>query len=244
MRASSVIALLAAVILMAGAVVADDHDHDHGHGGEQCACVAEELNFAIDCTTAGEQAVTDAYNFLVTNNCATGDACHDNADCQKNYYIIESHHDHCPSTPEAVEKGIHDFEAGCDSCIIARQYNSNLPQCTQPQCDQSVVASTAYNTLISNNCNVSCTADVCGDNYKIIRAYHDMCGEDDITQDIEEGIHDFEDACAAQGCNAVSEAFTPTCSKVSASSSVAPAVQSLLLPILSLLAVVALFASS
>ncbi len=53
----------------------------------------------------------------------------------------------------------------------------------------------------SNGCSTDCSQNQCAENYRIIRAYHDTCDEDDITEDIEEAIHDFEEVCEDQGCN-------------------------------------------
>ena len=56
---------------------------------ESCACVAEEEDFTINCN----QDLTSFFEYLEDNNCQ--DDCDQN--CQRNFYIVQSHHDYCLS---------------------------------------------------------------------------------------------------------------------------------------------------
>ena len=73
----------------------------------------------------------------------------------------------------------------------------------------------AYNYLeaVSHNCSIDCDSGECGVNYRIIRAYHDRCAEDEIPEVVEDGIHDFEEVCEDQGCNVFEEGHQVQCSE-------------------------------
>ncbi|KNC50463.1 uncharacterized protein AMSG_00626 [Thecamonas trahens ATCC 50062] len=197
------IGLVALAIVLMAACVSGSGDHDH----TSCACAAKEMSFTINCTAEGD--VTTAFNYLQANSCAS--KCESDHACERNFFIIQSHHDHCLTIPDAVAKGIHNYEAACHSCTIKRQYSASLPACTQPTCSMKAPATDAFAALQANNCTTSCASTACSSAFKTIRAYHDMCDEDDLAQSVEEGIHDFEDACAAYDCNTSSGPFVPTC---------------------------------
>lgn len=59
---------------------------------ESCACVAEEENFTINCNQ--NNALLSALEVLENNGCASD--CSSN-NCQRNFYLIQSHHDYCSS---------------------------------------------------------------------------------------------------------------------------------------------------
>ena len=42
-----------------------------------------------------------------------------------------------------------------------------------------------------------------------MRATHDNCDEDDLSQEAEEGLHDLEDVCGALNCNTGSKDVDP-----------------------------------
>ena len=42
-----------------------------------------------------------------------------------------------------------------------------------------------------------------------MRATHDNCDEDDLTQEAEEGLHDLEEVCEAINCNSGSKDVDP-----------------------------------
>ena len=87
--------------------------------GGSCACEAEELGFKIDCSDTA--AMLEALTFLNANSCVTDCS---SEECEKNYYIVQAHHDFCPeeNIPEAIEDGFHDFDESCVACGIARGF--------------------------------------------------------------------------------------------------------------------------
>lgn len=91
---------LAANLLQAKPIFADDHDdHDDDHV-ESCACAAEELDFSVDCSDT--DAMMEALNVLKTGGCSTD--CSTPA-CEKNWYIVQTHHDYCDTSavPNEIE---------------------------------------------------------------------------------------------------------------------------------------------
>ena len=62
--------------------------------GRKCACEAEEMNFMIDC--GNEQAMLDALDFLNSNGCSEKGSCDAGTESEKNYLIVQIHHDYCP----------------------------------------------------------------------------------------------------------------------------------------------------
>jgi hypothetical protein len=173
---------------------ADDHDH------ESCACAAEETGFTINCED--QDAMTTALAMLQSNNC-TGDCSTDV--CAKNYFIIQTHHDYCleDQVPPAVEEGLHDYEDACEDCEISSLANPNFPECPQPNCKVDGGGNAAYQALMDNGCIADCSSDVCRDNFRILTAAHDTCPEDSLSAEAEEGLHDLEEPCEAQGCNVI-----------------------------------------
>lgn len=171
---------------------ADDHDH------ESCACAAEEMGFTINCED--QDAMTNALAMLQSNNCIAD--CSTNT-CRRNYFIIQTHHDYCleDQVPPAVEEGVHDYEGICMDCEISSLPNPDFPECPQANCKVDSEGNDAYQALLDNGCIADCSSDVCRDNFRILTATHDTCPEDTLTPEAEEGLHDLEEPCAAQGCN-------------------------------------------
>ena len=64
-----------------------------------CACEAEELGFQINC--AATDVMLSSMAFLKSSGCATDCS---SPECEKNYLIVQSHHDYCPEAgvPEEV----------------------------------------------------------------------------------------------------------------------------------------------
>lgn len=56
-----------------------------------CACEAEELGFQINC--AATDVMLSSMAFLKSSGCATDCS---SPECEKNYLIVQSHHDYCP----------------------------------------------------------------------------------------------------------------------------------------------------
>ena len=79
-----------------------DHGHDHGGGGATCGCESQEADhpFTINCTdvatirSAGQTLL--ACNGGVPAESACKDAVPTDPTCQIAFFVIQSHHDHCP----------------------------------------------------------------------------------------------------------------------------------------------------
>jgi len=216
--------------------------HSHGHSSsEPCACVAEEFGFPIDCTTAtGTAKVQTAYDYLVANNCKDIPAgetvvkCADETDyaeCVKNWFIVKTHHDHCPEdvVPTTVEQQFHVYEqAGCLGCEIKKNYRPALSMCPTVDCTNTDVILSAKDvigdgtdsnkctddtgtTASPNNDASCCTSNAQKGSWQITRAYHDICEFTQITAldnavsgietFVEHTIHEFEGQCETFECN-------------------------------------------
>lgn len=167
---------------------------------ESCACVAEDLGFAIDC--ANTDAMLEAMSYLNTNGCAT--ACGSDG-CVLNYYIVQAHHDYCPEAdiPEVIEDGFHDFDTSCSGCDIKRDFIEGAPDCPIPNCEDGS-GNAAYTSLIETGCLMDCSPNTCRDLYFTLRTVHDSCDHDALSPAAEDGLHDLERPCAAQVCNQAS----------------------------------------
>lgn len=100
---------------------------------------------------------------------------------------------------QEIEDGFHDYDTVCESCEISRQPDANLPPCPTAVCDDNS-GNEAYKALINAGCSTTCDSN-CAENYRILRAVHDTCDHDALSQEAEEGIHDVELACAMHNCN-------------------------------------------
>jgi hypothetical protein len=196
--------------LAALALAHDGHDRGDEHV-EPCACVAKELGFVIDCKN--QTAISTAYKTLMDKSCNRSAQCKVDAACKQAYFLVQAHHDHCLSdeVPKDVEGGLHMFEAFCEGCTISKQFTPSRAACPKVACNASADFTAAHAYLNANNCSTACGSLECGAKYQLIRAAHDTCEHDDVPQEVEVAIHEFEDACAAQECNTVAAAFTPTC---------------------------------
>lgn len=165
--------------------------------GGSCACEAEELGFTIDC--ADTDAMLEALAFLNSNGCAT--ECSSEG-CEKNYYIVQAHHDFCPeeNIPEPLEDGFHDFDEVCKQCDIKRSFVEGAPTCPVANCEDTS-GNDAYTSLVENGCNIDCSSDTCRDLFFTLRVVHDTCDHDVLSRAAEEGLHDLERPCADQICN-------------------------------------------
>merc|ERR1719410_3120383 len=78
--------------------------------GGSCACEAEEFGFSLNCNDT--QAMIDALGVLRSEGCSSDCS---SVECEKNYYIVQAHHDSCPQEgiPEEIEDGFHDFDQSC-----------------------------------------------------------------------------------------------------------------------------------
>jgi hypothetical protein len=180
----------------------------------ECACRAKALGFQIDCANKG--ALLDALKTLQDNDCATGANCKSKSVCDKAFALAQTHHDFCleDQVPEEVEKAVHTYEDVCDSCEIMRQFNAALPVCAPTECGDTMGFRAAFDYIenAANRClETNCSNAECAANYRRLRGAHDRCEEDDLPKMIEEAVHDLEDVCAAQECNAADKAFSPEC---------------------------------
>lgn len=165
--------------------------------GGSCACEAEELGYKIDCSDTATMLA--ALDFLNANGC--GSNC-SSEECEKNYYIVQAHHDFCPEAdiPEAIEDGFHDFDEVCTQCGITRSFVEGAPDCPAANCADTS-GNDAYTALVENGCNADCASDTCRDLFFVLRIVHDTCDHDVLSRAAEEGLHDLERPCAAQICN-------------------------------------------
>lgn len=201
----------------------DGHDHGHGddHGDEHaapeepCSCMAAADGFKIDCDDVA--AVETAFDALKADGCsASEEVCDAKASCQKNYRILQSHHDHCPhdTLSTAIEQEYHDFEEACNEhgCLIVRKFVEGVETCPTVDCENQVAMQAAADALVG--CETDCTSAKCSLAFKTVHAFHDDCTHEDLDNDagaaIEHEIHEFEEVCSEEsGCNVVPEAFDP-----------------------------------
>lgn len=170
--------------------------------GASCACEAENTGFSINCEDP--DAMVNALAMLQSNGCQTDCT---SSTCSRNFLVIQSHHDYCleGQVPETVEEGLHDYEDACEECDITPLPDPNLPTCPDVNCKVDGEGNAAYQALLSEGCLADCSSQSCGDNYRILNAAHDLCPEDSLTPEAEEGLHDLGEPCASQGCNVVFE---------------------------------------
>ncbi|GAX21549.1 hypothetical protein FisN_6Hh440 [Fistulifera solaris] len=164
---------------------------------ESCACEAEHLGFAIDCTDTA--AMLTAFNALQTSSCATDCSTED---CTMNYYIVQAHHDYCQEgeVPTEIEDGFHDFDTVCVACEIQRAATEGAPDCPIPVCDDGS-GDTAYSAMLDAGCLTDCSSEACGTNFLTLVAVHDNCPHESLTTAAEEGLHDMESICTMHVCN-------------------------------------------
>merc|ERR1711959_179403 len=184
---------------------AEEDHHDHAH--EKCACLAKEYGVTLSCDDVKQ--VQTSIDFLedAANDCngTASDAC------KKEYFILQSHHDHCPhdALPESNEKAIHDFEEKYEDCFIPRQFNPDLSACPKVDCKASDSFTKAAETLAASACDTSCASDECKTAFQTILSGHDNCEEDDLPSGVEKALHDYEDACKDVLCNTRSTPYNP-----------------------------------
>merc|ERR1712127_412488 len=166
--------------------------------GSTCACEAERVNFKIDCSATA--AMQDSLSFLKSGGCAA-DCSSDT--CVEAWLIVQSHHDYCPvdAIPSDIEDDFHDYDEVCASCSILRGAVDGAPDCPTPNCDDNS-GNDAYASLVESGCADDCSTAECRNLYFLLRSTHDLCDHDVLTSASEEGLHDFEEHCAAAVCNA------------------------------------------
>ena len=181
----------------------DDHEHHEHH--EPCFCVAQEENWEINCANATDVEIS-AYGYLLdaSNGCALTDSGM-NAECLRQYHIVQAHHDHCPhdTVYSDIESGLHLFEDLYEDCAISRAYDPELSSCPVPDCSDSAGMSAAVATLRSEPCTTSCSDESCVVAFQLILSAHDSCPEDMVSYAVEETLHDFEELCEESLCNSI-----------------------------------------
>jgi hypothetical protein len=200
---------------------ADGHDHGGDHGDdhkapeEPCSCMAQKDGFKIDCSDL--PAVQTAFDALVTDKCSASEAvCDASAACQKNYRILQSHHDHCPhdTLTKAMEQQYHAFEGACNEhgCVIARKFVDGKAVCPKVTCTDQAGMTAASAGLVG--CDKDCSSATCVESFGLVHSFHDDCTHDDLDNTagagIEHDIHEFEEVCSSvAACNVVPEVFDP-----------------------------------
>ena len=187
-------------------LLGEGHDDHAKVDLPKCACHAAAEGWKIDCSATA--AMNNALTYLETtsNNCETKDH---SAECEKNFNIINTHHDHCnhDEVPETIEKEIHEFEGFYTDCQIEREWYTLGGVCDEVHCEESgtkAELTTAINDLKSNNCNAtatSCAADKCKAAFQKVLMAHDTCDHDDVPTEVEQTLHDYEEACDSVRCN-------------------------------------------
>ncbi|QDZ17876.1 hypothetical protein HOP50_01g03820 [Chloropicon primus] len=190
---------------MVAASATDDHDEDH----HKCACEARKYGVSISCTSLNVMLVEKAIEHLQlpSNNCnATKNAC------PGHFFLLQAHHDFCPHDvlPAAAEKLIHDYEDNYEECEIARQYDVSLPNCEPVSCADPSLFTNAVTTLANNNCNTTCGSPVCKAAIQTLLMGHDSCDHDELTEEAEKGLHDYEEACEDFLCNTRTSLYDPS----------------------------------
>ena len=189
---------------------------------EECACEYEELNLTMNCTNSG--AIQEAYdNWFLSSICNSTSDCGDSegdsseaANCQMYYYFVQGHHDYCPDDdiPDEILVGFHTMEdGGCEDCEVDKQYNPDVGDCPSVNCDNSTDAQIQVDNLSMYNCSLNCSLNICISSFQLIRAYHDDCEDGDaaLIDDLETGIHDYEEPCEDYECNTHNSTFEFVC---------------------------------
>jgi hypothetical protein len=192
------------LVALSSRALGGDHDVDEEEALKLpiCACLAEELDFVIDCSKP--DAVKTAYDAVkACTDCSAGD-------CYKNWAIVETHHDLCfhDEIPMEVEVGFHDLEEVCEhACLVGRKKEAGMEECPAIDCDDAdTLASLDFEGCTGDD--ATCTAE-CGASYKLLRAYHDGCAEG-IFKAYETLIHSVEEPCEEYNCWVDSPHCAPT----------------------------------
>ena len=169
-------------------------------GGHKCACEAEEFGFEINCED--QATMIAAVTALKSSGCATDCS---SAECEKNYLIVQSHHDYCREAeiPAEIEDSFHDYDDSCVACDIDHPFTEGAPDCPAVSCEDGS-GNLAYTAMLDNDCLSDCSSEFCGTNFLTLLTVHDICDHDALNRAAEEGLHDMEDSCQdIHICNAV-----------------------------------------
>ena len=201
-----------------------EEPHDD-HAGEPCGCAGGEADhpFTIDCT---DTATIRAAATTLGGCTATDAGCKDATPvqgvlvCNQAFLILQAHHDYCEHDTllAAEELQVHDFEAFCVKCEVDRVYDENQAECaaiSECECEDAGMttsAATAALAVLDTDCTANtagCCASVDTQNaFLTVVAYHDRCGHD-LPEVIEDGLHNYEDACEDYFCRTATAVFDP-----------------------------------
>lgn len=202
----------------------DGHGHSHSHGGAgwfdefngKCVCQAKAHSWKLNCTdTAKIEAAVAA---LEADGACAGISPPQT--CIDHFYVMQAHHDHCltDQLPKDVEKKLHKYEQFYTDCHVKRQFDIRLKAgaCKAVTCTDQTSLTLAIQTLQNGDCNTTskCAASSCSAAIKTVLMAHDTCKEDQLPNNLETALHDFEDHCAAELCNsapAVFDAYAEPC---------------------------------
>ena len=156
---------------------------------------------------------------LETNACSKVD-CTASDVCMKNFFIIQSHHDHCAheDVPETVERVIHIYEESCTQhCLIAPKFDTEQRKCPPVDCeaemaaaDNEGVADVAYQNLVNDAaCLEDCSTSNCANSFRLLKTVHDKCPKDTMSWVGEVAYHDYDEICNDYGCNLAEAASNP-----------------------------------
>jgi hypothetical protein len=185
--------------------------HSHGAWKDKydgnCQCQAKKNGWKIDCTDKTTMMTSEQY-LKDNTECKT---CPSSAKCKKEYLLVQAHHDHClhNQLPEDMEKLMHDYEHYYDDCIIPRQYNPSLGDCTpvkdsEGRCKDKQAMTDAIAKLDAD-CGTSCADAACVSTIQLVLMAHDTCPEEDLPEAIEYSLHDHEVVCENYLCNSATE---------------------------------------
>jgi hypothetical protein len=183
--------------------------HSHAHGVGKCVCQAKKGGWKLNCADKAkvQQSVTN-----LKANAACKAPKPPQSPCVDNYYVMQTHHDHClhDDLPIGIEKDLHDYEQFYDDCFIKRQYNKKLSACPAVDCTSQAAMTQAIATLQSGCAGAACAKSPgCQAAIKVVLMAHDICKESQLPNNLEKALHDYEDACEDYLCNSASAPFDP-----------------------------------
>eukprot|EP00793_Prasinoderma_coloniale_P005419 PRCOL_00004827-RA len=181
---------------------------------ETCACLANELGFAINCSNTAP--VMAALGYLDAN-CSEYDQANVSEDedgmCSTNYVILQSHHDFCShhDLPIEAETRFHIYEDSFEGCEIGRQFDPELEVCPPVADCADLDKQLADIAILDSACVDDCSSDACKAAFQAVLMAHDTCHKDLLHITLEVALHDFELVCDDWLCNSVTEPFSLFC---------------------------------
>ncbi len=96
----------------------------------------------------------NALTYLRISTCTTDCT---SAECEKNWLIIQVHHNYCPNEglPEEIEDSFQDYNLSCKPCDIVKTSIEEAPDCPIPACTDSS-GNDAYMALVEGGCMTDC----------------------------------------------------------------------------------------